>query len=386
MSGPLPPDDVAPDELDAQADALRTRLAEFRGDPAPAGRTAVRAGESGVGEGEGEEDDLPPDDEVPPGEGEGEGEAERVPGARTGEAARAPAPGAVEGEGEGEAVPPKLFSVEIPGLELTGEETRLVIDDLPQEYHDRIRQHVRRSEMVPALERELEGARTAQAVADFYEGQPLQAMHLVAREMPDVAEQFVRSWMRLNHDAVPAMIEEIGLDGDPRALKAERDLAAREQDDAVKEGQRFTRAQAQARAYAGEVERHVHGVIGELGLAGPDADDFYHLAERRIKDAAGARQRRYGDPWLPIAQVTQILESLVKRYLPPAAPQKGRAGAAAGEKPASVMMEEKLRRADKMRRALAGSGALHVKPGTMGKFKKGQTLDERLKLLRSGSL
>src|SRR5258708_2792573 len=269
---------------------LKERLEQFRtsdddGRPAPAGKQPTG---TGGGAGEEEEDDVVEQTPVPR-RGEGDEAIEEVEETDQERQAREAREAAETDEGkaareareaEGEAERGKgaqgrpLRSIEIRTFD--GEKTStLIIDGLPQEYHDSIQNHVRRSLRLEHVERRLGESKKQEAVAQFYTTDPLNAMRLVDRDMPEMSAAFVENWIQQHpKEAAEYIGKHFPADRNKETLSLQAKLAAREAKDELDQSWNRVQSRTKHQDFADNASRLVQDLAGPLQLGGEDRDVF----------------------------------------------------------------------------------------------------------------
>lgn len=249
-------------------------------------------------------------------------------------------------EGDDDASPAKTFTVSVPVLGRSGdEEQTLVLEGLPQEFHDQLKAHLKRSAEYDGLAERLQEAEQYQTASDFVTRQPLAAMLMLDQNDREsgagknIGERFTKFWMQQNPEAAIKLIRDLRYDDpdrlDPDVLKERAEAANLKVADAVRKGLAQQSGHTRTAQWTNEVRDVLRGAAAELGLDAEAQEDFMNLAIGNI-GRESRRQKTLGrDPLLNRTEVVKQVQRAMQRFVTPGSPngeggKKGKRGSAAG--------------------------------------------------------
>lgn len=296
-----------------------------------------------------------------------------------------------------EATAPEGFSVTMPTANADGSKGpagagELVLDGLPQEHADTLKYHLKRSARLTTVEKQVSEVRERAGIGDFFTKQPLHAMELVAKEKPELAQQFVERWGKANWRQLAELVGKLGLGNtDERILDAEATVARRDAADAIQKGYQDLTYAARAQDYVQGVDDTVQGVLEPLRLSADDKRDLELLIGNRISEVHAQRKQAGRDPFLQPSEVLETIQPIVARYASRtvAAPTPGKPAApTTPAKPGPALSADELARrakqADDLRKANGKPNG--ARPSRVGKIKStGRPLADALARLRAAN-
>jgi len=304
-----------------------------------------------------EAEEKPAAEEKPPAEGEEKPTVEPTGEEKPADEEKPDGDEKPAGEDEGHALV-------VPMLDGESGDT-LTIEGLPQEYHDQMQGHLKRSARIPELEGRIDNLRDFQAVAAFVDEQPLSAMLNIdktdkkADAPAGVGEKFTQLWLLRNPTAALNMIERMGL-GDPEAVDAEKlklraENAEMKTDQAIQEGMDAQQGTVVRQQFIDEAEAVILSVMAELKLNDGDAADFKEVAGTRLGRVFRERSGKGQDPKMNRAQMLTEIQPVLRRF---ATTSKQRGG---GDKETPADATKRMQRThDVSRRTRAVTGGTEI--------------------------
>jgi len=334
-----------------------------------------------------------PDDEVEeaPEEESPDDEPEEEPGEEPEEPEEKPDDEPEEKEEPAEAKAAKGFTLSVPPLSTREKKAgvELVLEGIPQEFHDTLKAHINRSQQLDVVQETLQTAKQFETSARFVANQPLAAMLMLddqdtASASPKlVGERFVEIWMQQHPESALKVIQKLRYDDsrglDPDRLKERAELANARAKAAVDAGLKHESQATQYNQWAGDVAVVLRSTAIELDLPADDAEEFLTFASTRIRDEAVRRQQRGQSPLVNRSDVLKIVQSVVRRFTP-----NGASVAPKGSKNTQDRLETR-HEVQRRTKRLAG-GKATAPPGgeivNLKKLKKAKSVAEAAAVLR----
>jgi len=198
------------------------------------------------------------------------------------------------------------------------------LDGLDQPTHDLIQGHIKRSQKLGTVEKQLETAQEHETAAMFVNDQPLAAMLYMEHEDAQsdnpagYSAKYVENWLQRHPkegmDLMSSVYHEDDEAIDPATLERTAKLARKEAKQEINDGLRSQQQNTAQQRYFTEI----HDVVGQaadtLDLDEDDRTDLLANAARRIKSAMTARVRKGQDERLPKAQLLELVQAAAVRF------------------------------------------------------------------------